>query len=301
MVLDGTAAPGHRRAAGGLPLPALEPGARPAVPLQPRRAVRRRTSATRASRGSSRVRRWSRPTPTSRGCIPTLPDRFRMPPGFSRRDVQRREARAADLRPLEVDVVGDIGPHAVGPARHGRASCCWSRAPTSPTCSWSGRRPAAGAGRARSRSAPAAGRSLGSCCPKRCCSALAGGAAGPGAGLRRHPAARRAPAGRAAATGRDRARPDRVALHAGAVDRGRAAVRRSSRCSKYAQPAPGNALKESGARIERRPRAASRAQQPGRGAGGAGAGAAGRLGADGPHLRGDAQRAAGLHAIRRTC
>ena len=48
-------------------------------------------------------------------------------------------------------------------------------------------------------------------------------------------------------------------------------------------------------RIERRPRAASRAARAGRGAGGAGAGAAGRLRADDSHLPRHAQRAARLH------
>ena len=48
------------------------------------------------------------------------------------------------------------------------------------------------------------------------------------------------------------------------------------------------------ARIERRPRAASRAQHAGRRAGRAGRGAAGRLRADGPHVPGDSRRAAGI-------
>ncbi len=67
---------------------------------------------------------------------------------------------------------------------------------------------------------------------------------------------------------------------------------------KYARPHMASALKDSVARIERRPRASSRAQHAGRRAGRAGRGAARRVGPDGPHVHRDSRRAAGIPESR---
>ena len=86
--------------------------------------------------------------------LPSLTERFPLPPGFTQKMFD--DARFGSLvRPLDVDVVGDIGT-CCGSCSARSAWCCWSRARTSRICSWC-------APRRASRSSPFAWRSA----PKR--------------------------------------------------------------------------------------------------------------------------------------
>ena len=51
--------------------------------------------------------------------IPLVVERFPLPGGFTKTDVRRSED-GPNVRPLAADVIGDVGPRAVGAARHGR-------------------------------------------------------------------------------------------------------------------------------------------------------------------------------------
>ena len=51
--------------------------------------------------------------------LPLIPEAFPLPPGFTRADVRRLEARP-NVRPLSDDVIGDVGRAALDAARHGR-------------------------------------------------------------------------------------------------------------------------------------------------------------------------------------
>ena len=90
------------------------------------------------------------------------------------RQADRRHRRIA--RPEPPARHPEHAAHAA-PAR-GRAWCCSSPAPTSPTCSWPGPRPAPARWPCGCRLAAAAGSSCASCSSSRACWPLAGGAAG---------------------------------------------------------------------------------------------------------------------------
>ena len=89
-----------------------------------------------------------------------------------------------------------------------------------------------------------------------------------------------------------------VASHAGGVAGRRRAVRHHPD-SEVRAAAAGQRAEGERPRIERRARAASRAQHAGRGAGRDGGGAARRIGPDGAHVPRHARRLAGLHSARR--
>ena len=98
-------------------------------------------------------------------------------------------------------------------------------------------------------------------------------------------------AGAVAAAERDRARSARAVVHAGDLDRRRSAVRRDPDPEVRAA-AHGGGAEGQLARLERRPRAPSRAQYAGGRAGRARRRAARRLGPDGAHVPRDSRRAA---------
>ena len=96
------------------------------------------------------------------------------------RDDGNRPAAGGDVR-VQQEHVGDAGAAARGADRPGadlaagavrrrRRCCCRSPASTSPTCSWRGRRRAAGRSPSAHRSAPDGWRSSGNCSWRACCS-----------------------------------------------------------------------------------------------------------------------------------
>ena len=97
------------------------------------------------------------------------------------------------------------------------------------------------------------------------------------------------------ASTRSRSTRSSSALHAGGLARRGAAVRPDPD-REVRRPAARHRAEGERPRIERRPRAASRAQHAGRRAGGAGRRAARGVGPDGPHVPGHARRAARLPA-----
>ena len=150
------------------------------------------------------------------------------------------------------------------------ASCCWSPARTSPTCSWCARKAGSRSWRCAWRSAPAACRwsrelLAESAAPQRWSpgrSAWRWPTAASGCSLALNPHA-------AAAPGRNRARPHRHRCSCWRPRSSRRCCSASSR-SRSTRTRSWHDAQGKRPRLERRPRAASRAQHAGRGAGRAG-------------------------------
>jgi len=93
--------------------------------------------------------------------IPLLPERFPMPPGFTRQMFEDVKMYPK-VRPLAEDVIGDVA-QVLWCCSAPSGSCCSSPARTSPTCSWSARKAASKSSRSTLRLARARGASPGSC------------------------------------------------------------------------------------------------------------------------------------------
>ena len=94
--------------------------------------------------------------------IPTMVDRFRLPPGFTPRDVRRGAPGTAGAAPRR-SMSSATSAACCGSCSARWGSCCWWPAPTSRTCSWCGRRVVSRSWRCGWRSAPGRAASRASC------------------------------------------------------------------------------------------------------------------------------------------
>ena len=292
LMVNGRRARSHRRAARGLPVPRPQPRDRHAVQVQPREIHAAGFSYQGIARLKPGVTIEQANADVAR-LMPTLIERFPLPPGFTRKMFDEVKLRPL-VRPLDVDVVGDIGNDAVDAARHRRRSCCSWRARTSRTCSWCAPRAGSRSWRCGWRLAARRGASHGSCCRSRCwsrCSAACSASALAYGGIQLLVYLQPAQLPRLKEITLD---PIVLLFTLALSLRGGPAVRRHPGAEVRAA-APGVRAEGQLARIERRPRAASRAQHARRRAGRAGRRAAGGVGPDGPHVSRHSRRAAGLH------
>ena len=272
-----------------------QPGGRPAVPLQSRRALRRQLLYQGVARLKPGVTIEQANADMAR-LIPTLVDRFRMPPGFTR-EMFNAVRLGPLVRPLDVDVVGDIGGMLwvlLGTVAIVLLVACANVANLFLVRA-EGRqqelavRMALGAGTTRVARELLAESTLLS---------LLSGVVGVGlayAGIRLLVFLQPARLPRLSEITLD---PIVLLFTLALSIARRPAVRRDSGAEIRAATSRQRAQGER-PRLERRARAASRAQRAGRLAGGAGGGAPRRVGPDGPHVSRDARRLAWLRASRR--
>ena len=104
-----TSARSDRRAAAVVSLPPVGPGDPHPAAVQPRRAVSSATSRTRASPASGPASTIAEANADIARMIPLVVERFPLPTGFTRKMLD--EVRLGpNVRPLSLDVIGDVGP-----------------------------------------------------------------------------------------------------------------------------------------------------------------------------------------------